>query len=732
MSSLIHKPADLKSLHVRASPRSSRCPTVVWDENQDQDENIPTEEEIAEEIVANTEWIGGTAVELGNNSSIQDGRGDDERSDCLCVGWLGGISSGDGDGEGDEIALHLDGYGSEVDGESKEEDRVASGGNRSPALLRATVKRAFDHSEKNHGQDLRSGTEVEPGRRKGRGQVTQRQPSETGTGTVVASEGRESEDDFKTSASGVDGGVGKICMPQMSVIHQWSSLPQMWVIDNGFEEGPSSEYGTEGNFNLLGDSPSLNPTEHRGLGGGGEYDRDILRRIESDGESSSNRDSKVGERRNMADTAEQTGQDTDAGTEAGTEEEADGGGSATAPGGESRGRASTVFLSLWDIAAYGTGALGARLEDIERYGLRSRGYLDDESDTEEVYSDIEGDSWADTDDSGGGINMFKSSLFSGGYTAIVSAADLLKTTAQTVISFPRRFSLPSIYSRPAGRKSSLSPGMSATHYLSRSEGAGSSDTSADQLRGNKQKTQHEHTVSIPADNLDGILDRGNQTKITGKTIININKNASTDSGSYTFLSRLMAVKKDFFKKKSPQSNGRDARTPGLFPKLGVDRDADYTLNEGGSLRERGSAHTDRSVLDGAAYSPRPPPGAPSSLDPNSTGTNGKHPGNAPPNGMSQLYTSLPHTLQYSSSALDPEQSRSRSTTLYAQSEAENQSIFSSDSYLPPATLPYGLLSLGTLQVHILGYQYFLKHPVHSAASRISTFLNRFLDNLFSG
>jgi hypothetical protein len=661
MSSLIHKPADLKSLHVRASPRSSRCPTVVWDENQDQDENIPAEEEIAQEKVADTDWIGGAVEEVGYNSSIQNGRGDDGASDCPCVGWLGGISSGDGDGEGDEINLKLNGYGSEVDEEKKEEGRVAGRGNRTPTPLSATAKRAADHSDRHHGQDLRNGVEVE--RVRGRGQVTRGQSSEAGTGTGTASVSRESEDGFEISASGVDGGVGKIYVPQLSVIHQWSSLPEMWAMDNGFQKGPSTENGAESNFNLLRGSQSLNPTERQRLAGGGKDNRDIVRRIESDKESSSNRDVKVGERGNLTDI-EQTGQDTDIATEEGTKGNADLRGCVTAPGGESRGRASTVFLSLWDIAAYGTGALGARLEDIERYGLRSRGYLDDESDPEEEYSDIEGDSWADTDDSGGGINIFKSSLFNGGYTAIVSAVDLLKTTAQTALSFQRRISLPSLYSRPAARKSSPSPETSSNPYLSRGEGVGSSDTSADQMAGNDRNTYHADTDRV---SLDGFLDRGIQTTVTGKTIIDIDKNENTDPGSYTFLSRLMAVKKDFFKKKPPNSDGREARTPGVFPKLGVDRDADYATNEGGSVR--GSAHTDRSVLGGSAHSPR------------------------------LLPVDLPSAI------LHPDRSRSRSNTLYAQSEAENQSIFSSDSYLPPATLPYGLLSLGTLSL-IMPYQYF--------------------------
>ena len=408
----------------------------------------------------------------------------------------------------------------------------------------------------------------------------------------------------------------------------------------------------------------------------------------------------------IADTEEQKGQDTEAGTEGGTEGEAHVGGSVTAPEIETRGRASTVFLSLWDIAAYGTGALGARLEDIERYGLRSRGYLDDESDTEEEGTDIEGQSWADTDESGAGIDMFKSNLFSGGYTAIVSAAELLKTTAQIALSLPRRFSLPSTFYRPAAPKASKAPERSIP-YLSRGEGVDGSDTSADQLRGNEQKAHHGSTLSIPNDDLDGTLDRRNQTKIIGKTVTDINANANTnaDAGSCTFLTRLMVIKKEFFKKKS--------RTPGLFPKLGVDRAADYATTEGGSVRS--SVLIERSVLDGVLTPPHLPSAPLPTLDLNSTGMNGNHPVNTPPNGMTQLYPSLSQTMRYSSSTLDLDHSRSRSTTLYAQSEAENQSIFSSDSYLAPASLPYGLLSLGTLQVLVIVCKLSARYPIHSSA-----------------
>ena len=702
MSSLIHKPADLKSLHVRASPRSSRCPTVVSDEIQDQNQNLAIEEVIGIKEGANSGWIGGAVEEPGIKRSVQDGRSDDGVSDGLCVGWLGGIDSEEEEGEGDEIIFESDGWSGEGDVESKEEDRVT---------MRSSTQ--FSVAAKRKGQDLRS--ELEVGR--GRLQHTRGQSSWTGPGTASGS--REVKDDYVTSASGVD---CESCLPQLTVIHQWSSLPEEWVMDSTFQEGPCannwsscSKNSAEGNFNSLSDGLSLNPIEYRGLGGRGRDNRDIVRIIDTDDESITDRDSKAREMGDIADTEDRKGQDTEAGTEGGTEGEAHVGGSVTAPEIETRGRASTVFLSLWDIAAYGTGALGARLEDIERYGLRSRGYLDDESDTEEEGSDIEGQSWADTDESGAGIDMFKSNLFSGGYTAIVSAAELLKTTAQIALSLPRRFSLPSTFYRPAAPKASpysLPSSETSTPYLSRGEGVDGSDTSADQLRGSEQKAHHGSTLSTPNDNLDGTLDRRNQTKIIGKTVTDINANANTnaDAGSCTFLTRLMVIKKEFFKKKS--------RTPGLFPKLGVDRAADYATTEGGSVRS--SVLIERSVLDGVLTPPHLPSAPLSTLDLNSTGTNGNPPVNTPPNGMTQLYPSLSQTMRYSSSTLDLDHSRSRSTTLYAQSEAENQSIFSSDSYLAPASLPYGLLSLGTLQVLVIVCKLSARYPIHSSAQYSDT------------
>lgn len=728
MSSLIHKPADLKSLHVRASPRSSRCPTVVWDENENQVENIPTED-AAEGNVVENDWKGGAVKGLRDSSSIQDGRCEDGTSDGVCVGWLGGIDTeeGDGNGDGDEISLESDGYGGEggeLHEESKEEYRVTGRERSTPTQLNAAATaaiRTVNNFDRFKGKDLTTGIEVE----RGRVQVTQGQWS--GTGTTTASVSREVKYGFATRASDVDGGVsGKGSAPKLTVIHQWSSLPDIWAMDSGFEESPRTnnglncrKIGEESNLNSIGNCQSLNPVDHSGLEEGGD-NRDTVRTIVSDNGlcSNSNKDDKPMEMVNTAETAEQKGQNTAAGTEGGTEGEVSVGGIVTAPGGESRGRASTVFLSLWDIAAYGTGALGARLEDIERYGLRSRGYLDDESETEEEDSDLDGTSWADTDESGAGINMldmFKSTFFSGGYTAVVRAADLIKTRAQTALSFPGRISLPSIYSRPAGRKASPtpSPGASSTPHLSRGEGVGSNDMIADQLRGNGRQTHYESSASfstsIPTSSLDGTMDRRNQTKVIAKTRdTNVNTDRGTDAGSCTFLSRLMAVKKDFFKKSPHQSDGHNTRSPGLFPLLGVGRDADYTFDEGGSVR--GSTPTGRSVLNKTAHESHLHPAQLLTVDLDSTGINGKHPVNTFPTGMTQLYPSLSNTQHFSSSTLDIDidQSRSRSTTLYARSEAENESIFSSDSFLPPATLPYGLLSLGTSRVPIVMYRHLIQ------------------------
>lgn len=721
MSSLIHKPADLKSLNVRASPRSSRCPTVVWDENENQVENVPTEEDAAEGKVVENDWKAGAVKGLGDISSIQDGRCDDGASDGVCVGWLGGIDTEEGQGQGKEIFLESDGYGGEGgEGyeESKEECRITGGERSIPTQLNAAAAavRRLDHSDRYKSKDLTTEIEVE----RGRGQVAQEQWSGTGIGTASVS--REVKHGFATRASGVDGGVsGKGSAPKLTVIHQWLSLPDIWVMDSGFEESPSTnnefncrKIGTESNLNSVGNFSSLNPVDHSGPEEGGD-NRDIVRTIVTDDGlcNNSNKGGKAREMVNTAETAEQNGQNNVTGTKGGTEGAMEGevpvGGIVTAPWGESRGRASTVFLSLWDIAAYGTGALGARLEDIERYGLRSRGYLDDESDTEEEDSDIDRTSWADTDESGAGMDMldiFNSTLFSGGYTAIVRAADIIKTSAQTAFSFPGRISipsLPSLYSRPAGRKASLppTPGTSSTPYLSRGEGVGTTDMTADQLREKRQQTHYESSASfsasIPTNSLDGTMDRRNQTKvIVHTTDINVSTDKDTDLGSCTFLSRLMAVKKDFFQKKPYQYDSRDARTPGLFPLLGAGRDADYTVDEGGSVR--GSAHTDWSALNDTAHESHLHPAQLLTVDLDSTGINGKHPANTLSSGMTQLYPSLSHTQHFSSSTLDIDQSRSRSTTFYARSEAENESIFSSDSFLPPATLPYGLLSLGTLQI----------------------------------
>ena len=599
MSSLIHKPADLKSLHVRVSPRSSRCPSVEWGEEEKEKESGLIEGAVAGEKLVSSQWSGAvTGLGYGNSGQVE--QRDNGDRDGVCIGWLGGIESKE---EGDGTIFESDGSAEDVlekaAEERKEEDRRRTRSLNQPSVT-VGMKWINRRSDKYQVRDypgsadaLRGGGHVTPAPLSG-------MVSQMNGGAVPSSSGAK---------GGVSGG-SSVSQLRASAISHWSSIPQSRVTDSGL--GDNSNSGVESSFHFLGDGAPPYSIEHGGCGDEVGGIRTTMTQLESD-ESSSSRDNKAREMGNIIDTdpdpdtntAEQKEQDTEERTEEGSLV----GGNVTAPGGEGgrgvggekggegdsrgRGRASTVFLSLWDIAAYGTGALGARLDEIERFGLRSTGYLD-ESDTEDEESDGKSDSQSDTDDSEASIGIFNSHIFTRAHTSIVSASEHLKTAAQKAHS---RLSLSYAYSIFAGPETSPSPLTPATlcvPEVERPDGTGA-ETFIDRAKGSRQQTIYEDAVFVfsPDGSQEETLDLGNLTKITAE------KNDISAASPNTFISRFLAAKINFFKA-TPPSDGHDVRTPGLFPIIGADGDADYALNEGSS--GRGSALMERSVREGRAPS----------------------------------------------------------------------------------------------------------------------------------